>query len=242
MKLLLAMVLLVGGGDFAVGLRAYREGDFESAYAAFTAAVEQQGELASAELLHDQALAAARLGMWPEMEAAATRAAERGGAVFAARRDFLRGNAAFARGQEAAGKAAIGDSGPAAWDLAIALIEAAGSSWQAAATSRRDWPEARRNAERALRALEELRQKREQARRRQGGEPKPPAPPSELPPTTLPQPPDGQPPSPEGQPPVELSAEEMQKLLEQLARQERDKQEQRRARRAGRRGGVERDW
>nr|MBC8328198.1 hypothetical protein [Planctomycetota bacterium] len=133
MRLLLALVVLIGGREIAAGLLAYQEGRFEQAYEAFTAAVERAGDSAPAELLYDQALTAARLRNWVEMEAAAERAAAQGGAGFAARRDFLRGNAAFDRSPAAADRAPIGNASD--WDQAIVLGEAARRSWQAAATT-----------------------------------------------------------------------------------------------------------
>ena len=228
MKLFLALVLWIGGEGIAAGVQAYRDGDFEQAYLHFTAAAEAAGERASAELLYDRALAAARLGMWVEMEAAAARAAEQGGPPFEARRDFLRGNAAYARSQAAAGRAAIGGS-VGEWGKAILLGEAARLSWQAAATSRADWPEARRNVERAARALAEMRRQRQEAKQKAGDRPDPP--PDAAPPDA---------PPPDFEPPPELTPEELQALLEQLAQQELDKREQRRKR--PRTGGAVRDW
>ncbi len=224
MKVSLTLALLLGGGALAAGLAAYEEGRWDEAAAVFAAAAAEAGADASAELLDAWALAAARRGDWLVVEDAGRRAASRGGEPFVARRSFLRGNAAFSRAEAAAQAARVGAGGLAAWDKAVVLTEAARLAWVEAASSRADWPEARRNVARAQRALEGLRAEREAARAAAGEKPSgdpPPAP--DRPPT----------------PPPELSEEQKKDLLERLARMEQRKVEQRRKRPATQ--GV-RDW
>ena len=79
MRALLWWTLLLGGGAFGDGVRAYREGRFREALEKFTEAERNAGDDASAELLYDKALAALRAGELLVAEASAGRAADRGG-------------------------------------------------------------------------------------------------------------------------------------------------------------------
>jgi len=239
--LLLPSILFAAGDDFASGVRAYEEGRYRDALAAFTEAQIAAGEEAPAELLFNRALAALRAGDLREAEASAARAAERGGREFAALRDFMRGNAAFQRCAWTEAQANEPSAPPFALDSAIQYAESARAAWQAAAASRDDWPEARRNVERALRKLEELRRKKEEAEKNRPEQPKPKEP--ELRPN---------PPEPEGRTTeeettpepqlVELSPEEVQRLLDKLGEKEKEKIAMRQARRRARTVEVEKDW
>lgn len=240
--LLVAACLGLGADPFAEGVRAYRDGRYEDAHAAFAAAEADAGHGASAGLLHDLALAALRIGRLREAEWSAEKAVVRGGAAFAGFRDFVFGNAAWLRCQQAVAEAGLVDPDPTAFTRAITHGEAARDAWIAAATSRTDWPAARRNVERVQRALEELRDRKAAAdaarKARQAGSAE-----------EQPAPAEGEGPSEEVEQAPELqtdegalSAAELERLLAQLAAKEREKQALRRATRAARSSEVERDW
>lgn len=240
----------------ADGFAAWNDGRFEDAHREFAEEAESAGEGASAVLHWNRALASLRIGRPTEAESAADAAAERGGEEFAALRDFLRGNAAFARCDVASAQAGSAEAEPFALDVAIAHAETARRSWIAAAASRADWPEARRNVERANLRLEALRKRKAEAedpRRKRGApEPRPvPIPP----PTDRRKPPDApgdesapdRPKAPGTDAPTEaqtteLSADAVARLFEILEAREREKASIRRSRRAARAGEVERDW
>jgi hypothetical protein len=123
-------------------------------------------------------------------------------------------------------------------------MQTARDSWIAAATSRADWPQARRNVERALRRIDALeRAKAERQRKREAtaeapsGAPNPP--PRE--PDRVPIP---EPPAPSIPPEVELTPSQIERLFEILRRDEAAKLETRRARRSARPAAdpSERDW
>jgi hypothetical protein len=164
--LLIAVSLLVASIDDSDGARAYREGRFADALAFFTAGTRVQGHDASPEWLHNQALAALRAGELVVAEIAAEKAAARGNALFIGLRDFVLGNVAFVRCERADLVSRQPESGPPALDAAIAHAESAAAWWQRASMTRSDWPEARRNAERAAVRLRELKDRKEQAERK----------------------------------------------------------------------------
>ncbi|MHC4548754.1 MAG: hypothetical protein ACYTEZ_08240 [Planctomycetota bacterium] len=239
-KALLASLLLVGCGELASGVDAYREGRFRDAHAAFRKAEESAGNGASAALSFNRALAALRAGDLSDAEAAAQRAAARGGPEMAARCDFLRGNAAFARCRLAERQASTAAAEPFAWDVAIIYARKARDAWQRAAMSRPDWPAARRNVERALLKIEELKRKKAEQDQR------PPRPPGPQPPPP-PQPPEARgkedEPAPADEPQLEeLAPEQVLRLLDRLAQKEQEKRALRRSHRKARMAEVERDW
>jgi hypothetical protein len=132
--------------------------------------------------------------------------------------------------------AARPDAVPADFDAALAQAAIARELWQRAAITREDWPEARRNVERALLWIEELSAQRDVARantRKKLPQPRrpedlssqeaPPTPPAEL-------------------EKLELTPEQLQELLEQLARKDLEKRERRREQAAEEKAHVERDW
>ncbi len=239
--LMLLFPLGCGGSERVSGLHAYQQGRFSESLEAFTAAEKASGHEAPAELLYNRALAALRAGQLRIAEFSAEKAAARGGMVFVALRDFLLGSTAFARCLRAEAEGSLMDADPTAFDRAIAHAEAAGRSWRTAASGRDDWPEARRNAERALRKLKELRMKRAAAEKR----PKKTADPDAQP---QPRPVDRDPPDLEesAQSPQResgrLSPEQMTALLGKLAEKEREKLSLRRARQKLQRAKVEKDW
>ena len=188
--------------------------------------------------LHNGAVAALRAGDLVAAEIAAEKGAARGGPEYEARRDFVLGNAAFAR-SEKDDLAAMGPRGAAAIDAAIGHAESARGFWQLAAAARTDWPEARRNVERARDKLEALKQKKEELLP-PNPKPKPPPPPRDEP---APRPPDDFSPAPRVDPQLtEVRAENVLNLLEKLKTKEQDKLRVRRAQRQSGRFAVEKDW
>jgi hypothetical protein len=238
------------GGSFSEGVTAYREGRVEDALRLFAKAEEKAGERASPELCYDHALAALRTGDWVLAESEVEKAAARGGEEFTALRDFLAGNTAFARCQAAESAAEAETEGPEAvftyYDAAVGHAILAAGAWRRAAASKPDWPEARRNLERALLKCEALKQKMEEARQRQADARKRrievPIP---LPlPGEAPQAEEGEK-TPE---PVdvqaqrkELSSSALERLMEKLGDKEKEKRELRKNQRHER-SDVEKDW
>lgn len=161
-KAWLALVLVSATSIEAwrTGIQAYRESRYPEALAAFQEAEGQGKEPAPAALLFNQALAAYQSQAWSQAESAALAAAARGGAEFQALADFLRGNIFYARCELAERESLGPQAGPSALDVAIALAQSAADAWQRAAMSREDWPQARRNVERALAKLEQLQNKK----------------------------------------------------------------------------------
>jgi hypothetical protein len=244
--LVLPLVLLPGGDEFAAGVRAYREGRFREAFEAFSAAETAAGYEASAALLFNRALAALHVGELRVAEISAEKAAVRGGAEFEGIRDFVFANAAFLRCARAEAEADLMDADPTALRRAIVNAESALDLWRRAATSRDDWPEARRNVERAVLKLEELKRKHEEAeknrktRKEKGPEPEPEPEPERDPESDDPEEVE-QDPVPQ-QEPGALSPEELTALLDTLVRKEREKRALRRARQRVRTIDVENDW
>jgi hypothetical protein len=220
-------------------VRAYEEGRFRDALTAFTAAEQAAGDAASGPLLYNRALAALRAGDLRVAESSAEKAAVRGGPELEGLGDFLLGNAAFARAERAKAESALREADPTALARAIAHAATARDAWQRAAASRADWPEARRNVERALLALDDLRKKKEEAeknRQSKKEQPPEPPPPPPRPDEEIEQDPTAQP------DPGELSAAQIAQLLARLDAKEREKRDLRRARQRVRDVAVERDW
>lgn len=235
----LVLPVLVGGCGGDGGRTAYEAGRYEEALAAFTREVEAAGDGASAALHHDRALAALAAGEFRIAAASLAAAAARGGPEVAERAGFLLGNVAFESGLLAERQADTPEAEPFAYDVAIAYVEEARDRWAAAAMSRADWPEARRNVERALLELRRLEEKK--ARKERGEDPrKAPEPPP------LPEP--GGPSrttEEEARPEAiltELSPDQVTALFDRLAAKEREKIEVRRAERRARSEDVEKDW
>src|SRR5262245_18625738 len=155
-----------GGADFTAGVRTWRAGQTKEAVVALAAAERAYGAAAPPELLHDLALARLATGDLRGAEIAAEKASATGPAGFAALRDFVLGSAAFVRCARAEAQASGPEAEPFAFEVAIGYAMAAQSAWQRAAASRDDWPEARRNVERAQQKIAELRDKKTQAQKR----------------------------------------------------------------------------
>ncbi len=162
--LLLVGALTLGACDrTSAGAQAYEEGRHSAAFTALTDAVESAGGGASCELQYDLALAALAVGESDVARTAidAARVLAEGDEHLAPLVDFLAGNVAYALCDMRAKEAASPEAEPFAYDTAIARAEEARDLWAAAAMARdlkqrEDWPQARRNIERALRRIEEL--------------------------------------------------------------------------------------
>lgn len=241
---LMPWILSSGGDPVREGMRAYREGRFEEAARAFAAAEQALGEAAGPELVFDRALAAWRAGSFAEAESAAEMAAIRGGASFAARRDFLLGLAAFGRALRARAEAELPGADPSAWQRAMRACREAVAHWARATVRRGEWPAARRNAERALRELERLRRLAERAAERRLSRPR-----AQEVETRRPVGADAgtrrRPLDREARPeqePGAVSEEEIVRLLARLAEREREKRRLRAELRRAASAGVEKDW
>lgn len=240
MKYMIFLVLAAGTAGFAEGVNAFRDGRFQQALDSFSRTEGDAGHDASAELLYNKALAALCAGELLEAETSAEMAAARGGVRFRNLRDFIAGNAAFQRCERALEATVERDVQPSAFDAAIVHAEAARDSWQLAAASRSDWPEARRNVERALRKLAELRQKREESRQRQ----------QEKKQKKKPEPPMPEPDSPGSEQKTrkaapllnELAPHEVLRLFDKLEEKQEEKLGLRRSERRKEKDRVEKDW
>ncbi|MBK8976104.1 MAG: hypothetical protein IPM29_09265 [Planctomycetes bacterium] len=223
---------------FDDGLDAWRAGRFEQALQAFTEVEQAAGDDAGPATILDRALAALAAHDLRVAELSADKLAVRGGVELRPLRDFLLGNASFARCQMAEAEAGLADPDPTALDRAIRHVTDALGFWIAAAEARGDWPAARRNAERAARKLAELEKRRAEARNDPRREGQPDARPDA-------RPDDGtQPQQVEQRPDAQTDRAEVtvEALLERLAQREREKLDERRARRAARSADVEADW
>ncbi len=189
---------------------------------------------------YNEALAALSSGDLSEAEAGIGQAIQTGDEEIVARAEFLRGNVQFTRCLTAEQQATAPGAEPFAFDIAIAFGETALRSWRFAAMSRDDWPEARRNVERALLKLEELvRKKRAKKDETKQTDPQPRPRPKPKP--TKPEDKRAED-SAEDPQLKELSPEEVLRLIEKLAQKEREKLSVRRSHRKTRMAGVERDW
>ncbi|MCA9319779.1 MAG: hypothetical protein KDB53_03540 [Planctomycetes bacterium] len=222
------------------GLRAYREGRFEAAYEIFKEEESRAGDRATPELSYNLALAALKTAHYAEAQAAAGRAAERGGPEFAARHDFIRGNLAFLEAQRAEAMSFGPEGGETALDEGLAACDRAMAAWIAAATSRDDWPEARRNVARARRLREYFATRKDQAaaERQKAKSAAPPPPPDEGEDRPTEEDPGGRPKAMLR----ELNATEIHSLFDRLEDKERDKRRGRQRRLLPPVITSERDW
>jgi hypothetical protein len=177
----------------------------------------------------DRAAAALRAGDWRDAERWAKELAP-------PVRDFVRGNVAFAHCEMAERQASSAAAEPFAWDVAISYGRRARDFWKHAAMSRPDWPEARRNVERALLKLDELAQKKKEAERKREPDRKPQ-------PKPIPKAGKEDTRPPKDEPRIEeLTPEQVLRLLDKLAKKEKEKVALRRSHRKVRMAEVERDW
>lgn len=208
-----------GTGDPAVWDRAqaaYARGAFDEARAQLDDLAAARGLTAPAALLFDLGLCALRADDLRAAETAAATAAARAGddPAMAARCAFLIANAAYVRALRTEAQAMGPEAEPFAWQQAIDHVEAALAAWQQAVVLAGTWPAAARNIERALAKRELLRQRQKaaDAQRETRREKKQAAP--------TPQ----------------------QRVMDQLARRERQKRARRRAQTKLQPMVVEQDW
>lgn len=237
----LSLLLLSASGDtFTEGERAYAQGEFPAALEAFRAAETAAGEEAPAPYAFNRALAALRSGALVEAEVAAEVAAARGGADYEALRDFLFGNVAFARCDQAERLTRRPEAGLIAYDRALTHARDARDAWQAAVWRRSDWPEARRNVERAVLRIARLEQEREEAKRKAQKRKKKPDPPKDDPDENRRK---ERRRIPKGGPQLmELTPAQVRRLFEKLSQKEREKVRLRLREQQARRVDVEQDW
>lgn len=156
---------------------------------------------------------------------------------------FFRGNVAFARCVEAEKQASTPEAEPFAFDVALQYGRKALAGWTEALLSREaDWPEARRNAERALLKLAELEEKKSNAERERRKENAPSPRPVPPPPPVAPAKEKEESATDPALLRTELSEAEVARVLETLARKEREKAALRRAHRRTAPGQEGKDW
>lgn len=232
MNATLAGIVVLATATFASALDAYRAGRFEHAAAEFRADIERRGDDAPAESFANLALASLRAGALTDAEQAARTAAERDPDGFTGFARFVDGSVAFARCDQSLAQASGPEAESFALDIALAQAVRARDAWRDAARSRSDWPEARRNVERALRRIDELeRMKRERETPPPEREPDPP-------PANDPLAADRDPQATAD----ELPPERVLDLLQRLDAKEREKRLLRAKARATRPATGERDW
>jgi len=209
-----------GGGpeQFTAGVAAWRAGRYEDARVAFAAELAAHGAGAPAELRANLAMAALRVQRTQDAEAAARPLLESAVIDDRAWGEFLLASAAFQRGERAAAAARLPDAEPMAWETAVRSVAGSVQGWCRAAELRAGWPEALRNAERAVRALAALERERaaQAPREQKRTEPVPPEPP--------PQP--AQPSTEEVQPDLvqaTLPEAELARLRQRLQQKQREK-------------------
>lgn len=228
----LAWIAVLAAASFSTALEAYRAGRFEEAAAGFRTTIEREGDAAPAEAHANLALAALRNGGLTEAETAARAAAARDPEGFTAFARFVEGSVAFARCDQSMTQSSGPEAESFALDVALSQAARARDAWRDAACTRGDWPEARRNVERALRRIDELeRMKRERDTPPPQQEPDPPA--------------ANDPVAPDREPDAaldELPRERVFDLLELLDAKEREKRGLRAKVRAQRPAHAERDW
>lgn len=223
----------------AAGIVAYRAGRHDAARVEFAAAAAAFGERCPPHVAVDWALAALRTGRPSEAEAAARSLLGSDDAAVRADAEFLLASAAFQHGERAEAAAQLQDPEPMAWPAAERAFDLAHRGFGRAAMLRPEWPEARRNAERAWRRLSEVRRLRAEAEQKGAPdrrEKQPPPPPPSRPPD---QPPEEAAP---GLATTALSPAEVGRLLQRVQQQERDKQAVRRLAQRAAAAPGERDW
>ena len=158
--------------------------------------------------------------------------------TFGARAQFLLGNVHYRDCLHAEARASVPGAPAAAFEPALAAIEAARDAWIGAALTQEDWPAARRNVERALIKRAQLLEAQRVAESNR----------SVRQPDAAPEPTPSSEPAPEGSPPgaaepepLELSPGQLAELLRALDRVQGERDEAREGRRA-RAQAVEKDW
>ncbi len=220
------------------GIVAYTQERHAEALGHFHAALEAAGPDAPAALYYDQALAALALDELELAAASAREARNRDPANFGARAQFMLGNVHYRDSLRAEARASVPGAPAAAFDPALAAIEAARDAWIAAALAQQDWPAARRNVEHALIKRAQLLEAQRVAESNRSVR-QPDAAPNPTPST---EPPPENSTSATSEPePLELSPGQLAELLRALDRVQGERDESRESRRA-RTQEVEKDW
>jgi hypothetical protein len=239
---LLCLFALQAPGDagpdrFLAGVAAYRAGRYEESRVAFASELAARGADAPAALRANLAMAALRVQRTQDAEAAARPLLESAVLDDRAWGEFLCAFASFQRGERAAAAARLPDAEPMAWETAVRSVAAAVQGWCRANELRAGWPEALRNAERAVRRLAALERERAAAapQQQKRTEPVPPEPP----------PLRAQPSTEEVQPDLvqaKLSAAELERLRQRLRQVALEKQRTRLLQPRSALVAGERDW
>ena len=249
----LALLVLAGCGGPGEGHAHHQAGRHEQAQRAWEADLADAEPKEQGRLQHNITLAALARGELDEAETAAESAVELGGESYESLLAFVRGNVAFERSKLMEHEATRPGGNPKAMEMALMLAEDAQARWQHAATLRAsDWPEARRNVERALIRLQALRDSKRGGRADRPSRPEPGGDPDggEEKPDDGPEPP--KPPAKDGTDPSlppddalnrrDLPASKVLGLLDLLAEKDKERLNIRRRARRERSSQVERDW
>lgn len=258
--LLLGLLLLPGCGRMQEARELAAAGQHAQALALLEQELAAAGAGARPELHVNLGLCALRVGRHERARAAFAAAEAAGGPAYARYGAFLRGQLAFLASRDLEAQAAQPGADPALLEGALMRAEDALAAYRLAARSTPDWPEARRNMERALLRLEAL---REQRRTGTQGAPQPrlrpqPGPPAGPAPGTPASPPPGTPPGTPPAPPTpgasaqadegarvvtrDLPAGELGQLGALLRRKAAERDAARQGQRARASAGVEKDW
>jgi hypothetical protein len=190
------------------------------------------------------AVAALRAGDLVKAEIGAEKAVALGGANFAPERDFLLGCGAFRRCEREEIKIYGPQGGSPAIVAALAHAIDARAFFESAAAGRQDWPEARRNVERAIEKVAILRKMKEEADAKAQSRPQPQQKPDASNDTGAPKERgEDRRPTPRTEPIAkDLPADQITRVLDRLAEKEKEKLKVRRAERGAQRSQVEKDW
>jgi hypothetical protein len=205
---------------FAAAMADYEAGRFAEAYQGFAAQLAAATEPVPEALRWNTALAALRVLRSGAAEQAIAPCRDAGDPVLRADAEFVLGLAQCQRAEQAAAAAALPDAEPLAWQLALAAQDRGIAAFERAVQLRGDWPAAVRNTERAQRRRRELEQQRDRSQPDAAQQEKVPEPPPPSPPGPADQPPEAA--LPEAVT-TELSAAEVQNLLQLLARKDQRK-------------------
>jgi tetratricopeptide (TPR) repeat protein len=230
-----------GPATLEAGLERYRSGDIDGAAAIWQRALEAQGEDAPAVLHINAALVALAQGDVAIAHQQAELARPKAGAALAPACDFVMAHVAFEQAKAGLRILRGPEAGPADFDRVLGLASVAREFWRRSAIERSDWPQARRNAERAHLLFEALQNRRDEL----AGERKT----LEIPKVRiLPGQGEGKQPKPQKQKtdeersddPLRKAPESVQAVLDQL--REREQRRRQRRQEARDRQTGERDW
>lgn len=157
---LLVTLLLPGCGRMQEARDLAAGGQHAAALALLEQDLARAGARAPAALHANLGLCALRLGQVERARAAFAAAEAAGGPAYARLATFLRGHAAFVASRDLEQQSRRPGADPALLEGALMRAEDALAAFRLASTQGPDWPEARRNLERALLRLESLREQR----------------------------------------------------------------------------------